>query len=49
LKINQPFGGTSPLHLQGERINQARNKYEAGSKQSSEDEGDIFFRKVDLL
>jgi hypothetical protein len=33
LKTNQCFGGTCPLHLEGRRINQARNRHEAGSKQ----------------
>jgi hypothetical protein len=34
LKDKQCFGGTCPLHLQGQRISQARNQCEAGSKQS---------------
>jgi hypothetical protein len=29
LKVNQRFGGTCHLHLQGRRIGQARNQYEA--------------------
>jgi hypothetical protein len=31
-KANQQFGGTCRLHLQGRRINQARNQHEAGTK-----------------
>jgi hypothetical protein len=34
LKVNRRLGGTCRLHLQGRRINQARNKREADSKQS---------------
>jgi hypothetical protein len=30
LKVNGRFGGTCRLHLQGQRISQARNKREAG-------------------
>jgi hypothetical protein len=30
-KISQHFGGTCCLHLQGQRISQARNQQEAGS------------------
>jgi hypothetical protein len=51
LKVNRRFGGIFCLHLQGLRINQVRNQYEAGSKQSPsfafyllfdpEDEGDV--------
>jgi hypothetical protein len=33
MKANQYFGGTHQPHLQGQRINQARNQHEAGSKQ----------------
>jgi hypothetical protein len=32
-KVSQRFGGTCCLHFQGQRIVQARNQYEAGSKQ----------------
>jgi hypothetical protein len=35
LKVNRRFGGTCRLHLQGPRINHARNQHEAGSKQVS--------------
>jgi hypothetical protein len=35
VKVNQRFGGTYRLHLQGQKVSQARNKHEAGSKQSS--------------
>jgi hypothetical protein len=34
LKVNRHFRGTCRLHLQGERICQARNRCEAGSKQN---------------
>jgi hypothetical protein len=34
-KVNRHFGGICHLHLQGQRISQARNQQEAGSKQSS--------------
>jgi hypothetical protein len=34
LKISRLFGGTCRLHFQSRRISQARNQYEAGSKQS---------------
>jgi hypothetical protein len=34
LKVNWHFGGTCHAHLQGQRISQARNQHEAGSKQS---------------
>jgi hypothetical protein len=34
LEIKRRLGGTHRLHLQGRRINQARNRYEVGSKQS---------------
>jgi hypothetical protein len=33
LKFNQHFGGTCHLHLQGQRVCQARNHTEAGNKQ----------------
>jgi hypothetical protein len=33
LKVNQNFGGTCRLHLQGRKISQARNQRDAGSKQ----------------
>jgi hypothetical protein len=33
LKVNQRFGETYRLHLQGWRLSQARNHHEAGSKQ----------------
>jgi hypothetical protein len=54
LKINRHFGGTCNLHLQGRGINQARNQYGAGGKQSSgfglfyypEDGGDMFLRNI---
>jgi hypothetical protein len=32
LKVNRRFGGACCIHLQGRRINRARNQYEAGSK-----------------
>jgi hypothetical protein len=32
LKVSHCFGGTCCLHLQGRRINQARNQHEAGNK-----------------
>jgi hypothetical protein len=35
LKVNQHFGGICDFHFHGQRIGQARNKYEAGSNQSS--------------
>jgi hypothetical protein len=35
LNVNRGFGGTCYLHLQGRRINQTINQYEAGSKQNS--------------
>jgi proline racemase len=31
VKVNQSFGGTYYLHLQDQRVGQARNKHEAGS------------------
>jgi hypothetical protein len=34
LKVNRRFGGTCRLHLHGRRINQERNKHEAGSEES---------------
>jgi hypothetical protein len=34
LKVSRRFRGTCCLHLQGQRITQARNHHEAGSKQS---------------
>jgi hypothetical protein len=34
LKVNRRFGGTYRLHLQGRRINQARNQRESGSMHS---------------
>jgi hypothetical protein len=33
LKVNCSFGRTRRLHLQGRRINQARNQLEEGNKQ----------------
>jgi hypothetical protein len=36
LKVNWCFGGICRVHLQGQRISQARNQHEAGSKQSQE-------------
>jgi hypothetical protein len=56
LKVNRRVGGTS-LHLQGERISQARNQRETGGKQSRagllrdlffhpENGGDIFLRNI---
>jgi hypothetical protein len=33
LKVNRRFGRTYGLHIQGQRLNQARNQREAGSKQ----------------
>jgi hypothetical protein len=42
LKVNQRFGGTCRLHVQ-DRISQARNRHEAGSKQSSGFLLDLFF------
>jgi hypothetical protein len=35
LEVNQRFGGTCHLHLQGKKICQARNQYEAEYKQSN--------------
>jgi hypothetical protein len=35
LKVNQRFGGTCHFHHQSQGINQAGNKHEAGSKQTS--------------
>jgi hypothetical protein len=35
LKVDRRFGSTRHLHLQGQRLSQARNQYAAGSKQSS--------------
>jgi hypothetical protein len=35
LKVHWLFGGTCRLHLQGQRISQARNQHEAGSKKCS--------------
>jgi hypothetical protein len=32
LKVDRGFGGKFPIHLQGRRITEARNKREAGSK-----------------
>jgi hypothetical protein len=32
LKLNQHFGGTCHLHLQSQKISQARNQHEAVSK-----------------
>jgi hypothetical protein len=34
LKFNRRFGGRSRLHIRGQKINQARNKNEAGRKES---------------
>jgi hypothetical protein len=35
LEVNRRFGGTYRLHLQGRRMNQARNEHKAGSSQCS--------------
>jgi hypothetical protein len=32
VKVNQPFGGTHRLHLQGRRVNEEINQQEVGSK-----------------
>jgi hypothetical protein len=58
-KVNRRFGGTYFLHLQVQRIRQARNPGEAGRKQSSdfmlglllnpEYGGDMFLRNFDLI
>jgi hypothetical protein len=51
VKVNQRFGGTYCLHLQGQRVSQARNHKQADSKQTSfmlallfnsENKGDMF-------
>jgi hypothetical protein len=34
LQVNRLFGGTSLLHLQGQRVSEARNQLESGSKQN---------------
>jgi hypothetical protein len=34
LQVNRHFGGISHLHLQGSRVSQERNQYEAGSKEN---------------
>jgi hypothetical protein len=34
LEVNRYFWGTCHLHLQGQRISQARNQHKAGIKQS---------------
>jgi hypothetical protein len=34
LKVNQRFGGTCRLHLQGRKIRQSKKQHEACSKQS---------------
>jgi hypothetical protein len=61
LKISLYFRRICSLHLQGRRINQARNRHEEGSKQSlhaclflgllfgREDGGDMFIRNAGLL
>jgi hypothetical protein len=61
LKVNRRVGGTCRLHLHGRRISQARNRHEAGSKQSSAlvycfalifdlvDGGDVFLRNFSRL
>jgi hypothetical protein len=46
LKVTPRFGGTCRLHLQIRRMSQTTNEREAGCKQSSEDGGDVFLRKV---
>jgi hypothetical protein len=50
LKVNRRFGEIYRLHIQGRRISQERNQYEAGSSSTSffdpEDEDHIFFRNV---
>jgi hypothetical protein len=43
LKVSRSFGATCRLHLQFRRISQARNKYEAGGKQSWRHPLRIFF------
>jgi hypothetical protein len=50
LRVNRHFGGTCRLQFQVRRISHARNQREAGSKQSSAEDGrDMFLRKVDGL
>jgi hypothetical protein len=53
LKVNWRFGGTCCLHLQDQRISQARNWREAGSKHGlffgPEDGCDMFLRNVSWL
>jgi hypothetical protein len=54
LKVNRFFGGKRCLHHQGRSVIEARNQYEAGSKQldlffDSGDGGDIILRNVDRL
>jgi hypothetical protein len=34
LEVNQRFGRTCHLHIQGKRVGQVRNQHKAGSKQS---------------
>jgi hypothetical protein len=51
LEVNQLFGETCRLHLQGLRISQARNHHKTGSKQSltfNGIQGDVF-QKVELF
>jgi hypothetical protein len=55
LKVNWRFGRTCHLHPQGQRISQARNQHEAGSKQSllrffdPEDGGNMFLQNAGWL
>jgi hypothetical protein len=47
LKVNRCSGGICDLHLQGKRINQARNQHEPNGKKVLG--GYMFFRNVGLL
>jgi hypothetical protein len=56
LQVNQRFGGTCFLFLQGERISQARHQCEVGGKQTFhdlfynlKDGGNIFLENVGWL
>jgi hypothetical protein len=53
LKVHWRFRGTCCLHLQCQKISQARNQHEGGSKQSlffdPEDGGDMFLWNVCCL
>jgi hypothetical protein len=45
-KFNRSFRGIFRLHIQSQRINQARNQHETGSKQSSSFETSVDFRQT---